>query len=109
MFGGDYRWRLGYRAKIADYKQRDKLFAGKQFRIEVHHPNMASFDNRSVVNFAQIGEEGRLSWRPLYAPLTTAFLARRRIDFSIRLHWLRDRWKSSTIACRTFNLGLLRE
>jgi hypothetical protein len=43
-----------------------------------------------------------------YAPLTTAFLARRRIDFSTRLHWLRDRWKSRTIACRTFNLGLLR-
>jgi hypothetical protein len=43
-----------------------------------------------------------------YAPLTTAFLARRRIDFSTRLRWLRDRWKSRTIACRTFNLGLLR-
>jgi hypothetical protein len=24
-----------------------------------------------------------------YAPLTTAFLARRRMDFSTRLHWLR--------------------
>jgi hypothetical protein len=43
-----------------------------------------------------------------YAPLTTAFLARVRIDFSIRLDWLRDRWKSGTIACRAFNLSLLR-
>jgi hypothetical protein len=69
MFGGDYRWWLGYSAQIADYKQRDKLFAGKHFRIEIHHPSMASFDNRSVVIFAQIGEEGRLSWRPqLCAP-----------------------------------------
>jgi hypothetical protein len=31
-----------------------------------------------------------------YAPLTTAILAWRRIDFSTRLHWLRDRRKSGT-------------
>ena len=41
-------------------------------------------------------------------PLPPHFLARLRIDFSIRLDWLRDRWKSGTIACRAFNLSLLR-
>jgi hypothetical protein len=30
------------------------------------------------------------------------------MEFAIRLHWLRNRWKSGTLTCRTFNLGLRR-
>jgi hypothetical protein len=43
-----------------------------------------------------------------YPPLTTALLARRRIDFTDPLRWLRDRGKSGAIACRTSNFSRLR-
>jgi hypothetical protein len=41
---------------IADRKQRRKLFASEQFRLGDHDLSMTPFRNRSVVNFAQIGE-----------------------------------------------------
>jgi hypothetical protein len=56
VFGGDYRWWLSYSAQIANYKQRDKLFAGEYFRLECHHLSMALSDDRGVVNCAHIDE-----------------------------------------------------
>jgi len=40
-----------------------------------------------------------------YPSLTTAFLARRRIDFAAGLHWLHYHGIASAIACRTFMLS----
>ena len=60
MFGGNYCRGIGDSGRIADRKQRGKLFAGERFRFGGHHTSMALFRNWSVVNFAQIGE-GRLS------------------------------------------------
>jgi hypothetical protein len=52
--------------------------------------------------------ESRLSWRPLYPSLATAFLTRSRIDFPTRLHWLLYRRKSCAVACGTFTLRRVR-
>ena len=41
------------------------------------------------------------------SPLTAAFLARRRIDFAARLHWLHHHGIAGPVACRTFRLGRL--
>jgi hypothetical protein len=43
-----------------------------------------------------------------YPTLATALLARWRIDSAVRLHWLRHRGKSSTVALGTFSLGRIR-
>jgi hypothetical protein len=45
MFGGDHCRRFGHSAEIADDKQRDKLFTGKQFGLGGHDANMPPFCN----------------------------------------------------------------
>jgi hypothetical protein len=65
MFGWDYRWRIEHGARIPDREQRGKLFASEQFRFGGHHPSMTPVSDWSMVHFAQIDEQGRLSWRQL--------------------------------------------
>jgi hypothetical protein len=43
-----------------------------------------------------------------YPSLATAFLARRRIDFADRSHWLHHRGISSAVACWTFLFDRIR-
>jgi hypothetical protein len=53
MIDWDYCWRFEHGARIANCKQRSKLFAGEHFGFD-HDPSMTAFCNWSVVNFAQI-------------------------------------------------------
>jgi hypothetical protein len=65
MFGGDYRWRVNYSGRLADYQQGRKLLAGEHFRFEVHVLVVTS----SIIGVWSIllgsTNKSRLSWRPL--------------------------------------------